>query len=125
MSTEPANDKSRDSGRSTLNPNADEVYQFTCTGCMGSATTVRVIRRREEVMLISHLHRRYAIEELDAKLLSVPDWNRLLEKLRKVHFGTLPENLLRLGLDGEDWVVEGRRADEYHRVMRWSPDEGP
>ena len=31
----------------------------------------------------------------------------------------------RSGLDGADWVVEGRRAGLYHAVIRWEPKPGP
>jgi hypothetical protein len=30
-----------------------------------------------------------------------------------------------LGLDGAQWVIEGRRVDAYHVVDRWSPRGGP
>ena len=29
------------------------------------------------------------------------------------------------GLDGADWVIEGRRAGLYHSVVRWEPKPGP
>jgi len=29
------------------------------------------------------------------------------------------------GLDGADWVLEGRRANIYHSVVRWEPKPGP
>jgi hypothetical protein len=29
------------------------------------------------------------------------------------------------GLDGADWVIEGRRGGVYHSVVRWEPQPGP
>ena len=29
------------------------------------------------------------------------------------------------GLDGADWVIEGRRNGVYHSVIRWEPRPGP
>jgi hypothetical protein len=30
-----------------------------------------------------------------------------------------------MGLDGAEWILEGRRSDEYHVTHRWSPRYGP
>jgi hypothetical protein len=29
-----------------------------------------------------------------------------------------------LGLDGAQWIIEGRRAAQYHVVDRWTPKKG-
>jgi hypothetical protein len=54
-------------------------------------------------------------------------WTTLLGHLQAADFWNLsaeqPEE--ERGLDGADWVIEGRRAGLYHAVNRWNPGPGP
>jgi hypothetical protein len=51
-------------------------------------------------------------------------WGRLQDALIAASFWALDPEELRLGLDGSDWLIEGRRKDIYRAVSRWSPDGG-
>ena len=53
--------------------------------------------------------------------LSLDDWEELQRSLVISNFWSLDSADNRLGLDGADWLIEGRRGDEYHQVERWSP----
>ena len=55
--------------------------------------------------------RQLAGEELDA-------FRALVKESR---FWRLPSETDRAGLDGSDWVLEGRNARSHHVVVRWSP----
>jgi len=59
--------------------------------------------------------------------LSDGDWQALMAGLGQIRFWEMPTQLtsLELGLDGAQWIIEGRRGSEYHVVDRWSPREGP
>lgn len=132
-----AGDKASDQARlmlrrMALNPDADEVYQFNCRGCNGSTTTVRLIRRVEQVICVSYMRHGFEPERLDAKPLPASDWHRLKAKLDQTDFWHLAEHELHAGLDGEDWEVEGRWRrigplfeDEYRCIKRWTPHKGP
>jgi hypothetical protein len=54
-------------------------------------------------------------------------WNTLLGHLQATDFWNMagdPEEDDR-GLDGADWIIEGRRGGIYHSVIRWQPGPGP
>jgi hypothetical protein len=58
---------------------------------------------------------------------STAPWKSLLGHLESADFWNLlgdPEEDER-GLDGADWVIEGRRGGVYHAVVRWNPPPGP
>ena len=58
------------------------------------------------------------------RLLAQADWARLQSKLEEAGFWASPEWDERVGLDGETWVIEGRRGDTYHCSSQWSPPAG-
>jgi hypothetical protein len=54
-------------------------------------------------------------------------WNALLLHLQAADFWNMagdPEDDEK-GLDGADWIIEGRRGGVYHSVIRWEPKPGP
>jgi hypothetical protein len=54
-------------------------------------------------------------------------WTALREHLGAADFWNLagdPDESER-GLDGADWIIEGRRGGMYHAVVRWEPKPGP
>ena len=61
------------------------------------------------------------------KELSRKDWAMLETTLAAIDFWKMParSGVDDLGLDGAQWIVEGRRPDKYHIVDRWSPRTGP
>jgi hypothetical protein len=55
-----------------------------------------------------------------------PEWETLRDATERSRFWTSPtgEQTNEIGLDGAQWIVEGRRGGRHHVVDRWSPDEG-
>ena len=51
-----------------------------------------------------------------------------LESIRSLisanDFWSLEPRYKTLGLDGSQWVIEGRKANIYHAIHRWSPENG-
>jgi hypothetical protein len=54
-------------------------------------------------------------------------WNALLIHLQAADFWNMPGDPEedQQGLDGADWIIEGRRGGVYHSVVRWEPKPGP
>jgi hypothetical protein len=51
--------------------------------------------------------------------------NALVAKLAPgTRFWSLPVRDDRVGLDGAGWIIEARSGDEYHYIIRWSPEKG-
>jgi hypothetical protein len=48
-----------------------------------------------------------------------------LDELNKATFWDLPSKEKLQGIDGAEWIIEGRDGDRYHVVRRWSPVAGP
>jgi hypothetical protein len=47
---------------------------------------------------------------------------KFLKQLDQLNFWQLPPDN-KLGFDGETWILEGVRHGNYHKVMRWMPDD--
>jgi hypothetical protein len=58
--------------------------------------------------------------------LSTEAWSDLRNSVVSLKFWAMPTRLAddSSGADGAQWILEGRRGDEYHVVDRWSPQKG-
>jgi hypothetical protein len=100
----------------------DEAYRFfwsssfdgramVCVGCKGDAVALRwnwglVITDQKTCGTMA---------------LPATDWSTLCRALDAAKFWSLDASENRYGLDGANWLIEGRRKDIYHAVRRWSP----
>jgi len=64
-----------------------------------------------------------AVDQLH-RALSSSEWNDLNNALAQSDFWNLPAWHGPGGLDGAQWIVEGRVGSRYHIVDRWSPESG-
>lgn len=64
------------------------------------------------------------VQTIVEKQLSDPEWTLLSSSLARAAFWGMRTRGDNEGLDGAQWILEGRRADSYHVVHRWSPKEG-
>jgi hypothetical protein len=106
-----------------------ETYRFLWTRHLRNPVAVRLTRAGGDVVIVTI--------EADAHDPSTRRrheltgggevWTAFLTQLQAADFWNLagdPEEDER-GLDGADWVIEGRRAGIYHAVIRWEPKPGP
>jgi len=56
--------------------------------------------------------------------LTEAEWKGVEDAARRLAFAELPAQTNETGLDGAQWILEGR-GSRYHVVDRWSPKEGP
>jgi hypothetical protein len=56
--------------------------------------------------------------------LSRDESDQVWAGLKAVDFWKMPSRLPKSGMDGAQWIMEGRKAEQYHVVDRWSPQEG-
>jgi hypothetical protein len=116
-------------GEPSLSTLGSETYRFVWTKQMRNPVAVRISRAGPEFALVS--------VQADARDPSVnrrheftvgPEvWTSLKRHLDAADFWNMagdPGEDER-GLDGADWVIEGRRANIYHAVVRWEPKSGP
>jgi hypothetical protein len=56
------------------------------------------------------------------RVLSIEEWNRIEEIIDDMEFWRLyTENKYYIGMDGAQWIIEGKCEKNYHIVDRWSP----
>lgn len=110
---------------------SDEAYRFLFLPSFHQELAVRVERtgatwrivakeiggdgRREPVFVQTEIQRE----------LKQDEWVRLRHLVKEAGFFDLPSQDTSRGLDGAEWILEGRVGDRYHVVDRWCPPTGP
>ena len=64
-----------------------------------------------------------AVEQPHRALLP-SEWKDLNDALARSDFWNLPSSRDQGGIDGAQWIVEGRVGSQYHVVDRWTPESG-
>jgi hypothetical protein len=116
-------------GEPSLSVSGPETYRFVWTRHLHNPVAVRVTRAGAEIAVVSvQADARDPSAKRRHEFTVGPEiWKTLLAHLEAADFWNLagdPEDNER-GLDGADWVIEGRRANIYHSVVRWEPKPGP
>jgi hypothetical protein len=113
----------------SLSVSGPETYRFVWTRHLHNPAAVRVTRAGADIAVVSvQADARDPSAKRRHEFIVGPEiWKKLLGHLEAADFWNLPgdpeEN--ERGLDGADWVIEGRRANIYHAVVRWEPKPGP
>jgi hypothetical protein len=98
-----------------------EEYRFTWRSSFNGRAVVQIGGRGENIILD------WARSDFKDgagsfwKGIDPADWKRLEVAVLAANFWALDAVGDRRGLDGADWVIEGRRGDVYRAVRRWSP----
>jgi hypothetical protein len=101
-----------------------EVCRFLWRSSFNGGAFVQIARRGESVELRSRVLGRSRLrreEPLVSGTLSPNDWEKLQQALAISDFWSLDATDDRIGLDGAQWLIEGRRGNIYHSVDRWCP----
>jgi hypothetical protein len=99
----------------------DEAYRFFWHSSFHGDAMVHIACKRDATALRwNYLWLRDG-QTCGTMVLSAADWGRLNSTLDAAKFWSLDTSGNRFGLDGADWLIEGRRRNIYHAVRRWSP----
>ncbi|WP_441278597.1 hypothetical protein AB7783_20060 [Tardiphaga sp. 172_B4_N1_3] len=101
-----------------------EAYRFVWQSSFSGAALVHVARLDDSFRLYCRFlrHSRLYLEEpIVSSALSLDDWRKLQLALTMSDFWSLATNDRRMGFDGANLLIEGRRGVTYHAVDRWSP----
>ena len=104
----------------------DEVYRFFWDSSFDGNAVVRIGRRDSKITLrwrYDSFRELAADDSPKEKALSAGDWSRLLDALMAANFWSIDSADNRMGLDGAQWLIEGRRGNVYRGLSRWSPDD--
>ena len=108
----------------------DEAYRFLWLRTFHHPIAIRVWRKGEE--------RNMAFKELDGaggydpgklianltRRLTTDEWDKFIKLLQQASYWQLPTESRNGGRDGAQWILEGKKDEQYHVVDRWSPEGG-
>jgi hypothetical protein len=99
-----------------------EVYRFVWHSSFDGDVSVRIGREGDAITIrwvYEHWLRAPAADDAPAEAaLPTADWARFREALIAANFWALDPADERQGLDGAEWLIEGRRGDIYRSVSR-------
>lgn len=105
-----------------------EIYRFTNLGTWSNPYTYRIEKDGSNISITKRrsngqggYHAGILVED-ETKVVSELEWNELLEKLKIIDFWNLSTHEESGGLDGEEWILEGYKDQQYHFVTRWTPN---
>jgi hypothetical protein len=107
-----------------------EIYRFLWLRTWGHPIAVRIDNKKNDTIV--------SAVELDGaggyepgkvlrriqRKLTQTESKQVSEYLKAIDFWKIPTQVHSDGLDGAQWIVEGRRELQYHVVDRWSPESG-
>jgi hypothetical protein len=115
-------------GEPPLSVSGPETYRFVWTRHLRNPVAVRVTRAGADVAVVSLQadERDPASKRRHEFTVSGEVWTALRAHLDAADFWNMAGDPAEgeRGLDGADWVLEGRRANIYHSVVRWEPPPG-
>jgi hypothetical protein len=116
-------------GEPSLSVTGPETYRFVWTRHQHNPAAVRVTRAGSEIAVVSVQAdaRDPSAKRRHEFTVGQEVWKTLLAHLDAADFWNLPgdPDESERGLDGAEWVIEARRANIYHSVIRWEPKPGP
>lgn len=98
-------------------PTQQEAYRFFWDSSFDGNAVVHIWRKDESITL----RWQYFWQPHLTHALSLADWQKLQDALEAAEFWFLESVGVEAGLDGAQWLIEGRREDVYQAVRRWSP----
>jgi hypothetical protein len=111
---------------------SEETYRFTWLRTFHAPVVVRVAWSGDQGELVATVldgaggYEPGKIEKTVKRALTAAEWKALAAAIARTGLWkmALVDRSGGVGVDGAEWVVEGRHGDEYHLVTRWSPDRG-
>jgi hypothetical protein len=106
-----------------------ESYRFLWLRTFGRPIAVRIETGRSNTLTAVELDGAggYQPGEISRRVqrqLSADEWKTLSDALKATDFWNMPGRGGDQGLDGEEWIMEGRSGHNYHVVDRWLPAAG-
>lgn len=107
---------------------ADEAYRITVVPSFTPAYAVRMERYGERVRVVTTVLNGAGGYEpgvpvrRDSAIISRDSVDAFAARVDGAGFWRWPQRGKIMGVDGDEWVLEGFRGGSYHLVLRWTPD---
>ena len=104
-----------------------DIYRFTWLRTFHNPISIRVRKVRNQFILTlkktegSGGYEAGDVIKDTSFFISRDEWDVVINKVSKINFWELKSLLDDGGKDGSEWILEGRRNNQYHFVSRWSP----
>lgn len=111
------------------NNSQNEIYRFTWLRTFDDPIAIRIEKHQDVYALYwkscdgsgGYAPGKLIIDR--QKLISEETWNEFLKRLSQIDFWNLSTHDKTMGLDGAQWILEGKKPTQYHIVDRWTPKE--
>jgi hypothetical protein len=107
-----------------------DVFRFLWLRSFHRSVAVRIEKTGTSITLVAKElsgaggYEPGAIARTDTREFAASEWNELRRLVDRADFWKMPTSTRDLGLDGAEWVLEGRASGVYHVVERWRPERG-
>jgi len=103
-----------------------EIYRVLWLRSFHESVAVRIVRAGSQYNVITSIgpvwgHPSTAAPRRDSVSLSAEEWAAIQLRTAMREFWTTVPHTEGIGLDGAQWILEGRRDGRYYAVDWWSP----
>ncbi|MGE9311089.1 hypothetical protein ACLOAU_05565 [Niabella sp. CJ426] len=112
-----------------LDKSQKEIYRFTWLRTFHNPVAIRIEKHGDQYFLCWKLsdgaggYKPGKLTIDQHKKLDKQTWDAFVKKLSEIDFWKLPTNQNDRGLDGSEWILEGKSENNYHVVNRWTPNK--
>jgi hypothetical protein len=111
-----------------LDKSQNEIYRFTWLRTFHNPIAIRIEKHGENYNVYWKLCSGAGGYEpgkliIDKQNLIVKNtWDKFIDQLQQIDFWHMDTKVNTMGLDGSQWILEGKNLNQYHIVDRWSPN---
>ena len=113
-----------------LENGSNEIYRFTWLRTFHNPIAIRIEKNGHDYILFwkqcsgAGGYEPGNIEVSTQRVISKVQWDKFKSKVHTLNFWNMNTNEGEtLGTDGSRWILEGKEANKYHVVDRWTPNE--
>ena len=106
-----------------------EIYRFTWLRTFDNPIAIRIEKQEDSYNLYWKLcngaggYEPGQLTIQKQKSINKLTWDEFKNRLKQTSFWNLKTIKIIGGLDGSEWILEGKTLDQYHVVDRWTPRE--
>ena len=112
------------------NTSQNEIYRFTCLRTFHNPFAIRIERKVDSFFIywkMSDGTGGYSPGKLTVdkcKAIDKVAWDKFKDLLTEINFFEMPTiEYIGMGMDGSEWILEGKTSNQYHVVNRWTPNK--